>query len=475
MADSSHAADDRSSYVVVQAVLAAVAVAAVHLPPAATAAIVGTSTVELPCGGPEPRLSHSCSFGASCMSQPAILNGRPSFPEGLPFARPFTPALDAVTARLAPSYERGELTNGRLVRSLEEQVSERLGSPHVVAVSSCTAGLMLTIQALCPNKPVLLPSFTFSASGHALVWNGCRPLFAECDPLTLQLDVADAEARPGDAGAILATHVFGAPCNPDAVEKLGRSRGVPIVFDAAHAFGAIHDGRPIGTFGEAEVFSLSPTKPVVAGEGGLVATSNKELADRLRIGRDYGNPGDYDTRFVGINARMSEFHAAMALESLALLDEQLSLRTAAAARYSEGIAAVPGITTQFIALGDVSTYKDFSIIVDPVEFGLSRDVLVRALAADGIDTRNYFDPPVHRQQAYAHLDPGVLPVTDEVCTRVMSLPMFASLPLRAVDQVTDCLLAVHENAEQIASSVLFQPGLEHEHAPEPVIPVPRAG
>lgn len=391
------------------------------------------------------------------MRQPAILGGRPSFPDGLPFARPFTPALDAVMARLAPSYERGELTNGRLVRALEEQASERLGAPHVVAVASCTAGLMLTIQALCRDKPVLLPSFTFSASGHAAVWNGCRPVFAECDPYGFQLDVTDAEARLGDAGAILATHVFGAPCQPDAVEKLGRSRGLPVVFDAAHAFGALHEGRPVGSFGDAEVFSLSPTKPVVAGEGGLVATSSNELAGQLRIGRDYGNPGDYDTRFVGLNARMSEFHAAMALESLAILDEQLSRRTAVANRYCEGIADVAGVSTQSVAPGDVSTYKDFSIIVDPVHFGLSRDLLVRALAAEGVDTRNYFDPPVHRQQAYAHVATAALPVTDDVCGRVTSLPMFARLSIAEVDQVVECLVAVHEHAEEIGASVTDAP------------------
>ncbi|MCA1706253.1 MAG: DegT/DnrJ/EryC1/StrS family aminotransferase [Actinobacteria bacterium] len=146
------------------------------------------------------------------MKQPAIIQGPPAFADGLPFARPLTPPLDQVTARLRPSYERGELTSGRLVRTLEDQAAERLCVPHVVAVSSCTAGLMLVIQALGCDGPVLLPSFTFSASAHTVVWNGHRPLFAECDSGTFQLDLVDAEARMGDARAILATHVFGAPC-----------------------------------------------------------------------------------------------------------------------------------------------------------------------------------------------------------------------------------------------------------------------
>ena len=385
--------------------------------------------------------------------QPAILDGPPAFPEGLPFARPYTPPLDAVTARLRPSYEKGQLTNGPVVRALEELAAERLGVAHVVAVSSCTAGLMLTIQALCPEGPVLLPSFTFSASGHAVVWNGNLPLFAECNPRSFQLDLRAAEGLLDDARGILATHVFGAPCAPGAVELLGTSRGLPVIFDAAHGFGATHRGRPLGGFGDAEVFSLSPTKPVVAGEGGLVATRHGDVAERLRIGRDYGNPGDYDTRFVGLNARMSEFHAAMAVESLAMLDDQLDLRNAVAGRYCAGLDAVVGISTQEIAAEDTSTYKDFSISVDPTAFGMSRDVLKVALTAEGIDTRNYFDPPVHRQQAYSDLKPGSLPVTDEVCSRVISLPMFARLAPDDADRVVECIATLQHHADEVATKV----------------------
>jgi dTDP-4-amino-4,6-dideoxygalactose transaminase len=383
------------------------------------------------------------------VKRPAILDGPPAFPDKVPFARPFTPPLEAVVARVTPSYDAGQLTNGRLVRDLEEQAAARLGVDHVVAVSSCTAGLMLTIQALCPEGPVLLPSFTFSASGHAVVWNGNLPVFAECDPTTFQLDLADAETRLDGASAILATHVFGAPCAPTELEEIGRSRGIPVIFDAAHAFGALHQGRPVGGFGDAEVFSLSPTKPVVAGEGGLVATADGELAKRLRVGRDYGNPGDYDTRFVGLNARMSEFHAAMALESLAMLDEHIGLRRAVADRYTAGLADVPGVAIQAVAAGDSPTFKDFCVIVDPTALGLARDRFVQGLAAEGVDTRNYFDPPVHRQQAYSDMKPGSLPVTDDVSGRVTSLPMFARLPVEAADRIVECIAALHHHAEEI--------------------------
>src|SRR4029078_12959106 len=155
--------------------------------------------------------------------------------------------------------------------------------------------------------------------------------------------------------------------------------------------------------GDAEVFSMTPTKPVVAGEGGLVATDRADLADAVRIGRDYGNPGDYDTRFVGLNARLSELHAATALESLADLDRNLARRRAVAARYTSGFADVPGVSVQKIDSGDRSTFKDFTISIDESTFGLARDALVDQLRLRGVDTRRYFSPPVHRQEAYRAL------------------------------------------------------------------------
>ena len=120
------------------------------------------------------------------MSLPAAVGGEPAFPDGLPFVRPAVPDLERVVARFAPSYERGMLTNGPVVRAFEEQAAARLGVPHVVAVSSCTAGLMLVLRVLAPKGPVVLPSFTFSASAHAIAWNGLEPRFVECDPFSFQ-------------------------------------------------------------------------------------------------------------------------------------------------------------------------------------------------------------------------------------------------------------------------------------------------
>ena len=326
-------------------------------------------------------------------------------------------------------------TNGPLVRRLEELVADRLGVRHAVAVASCTSGLILAGRAVGLSGPTIMPSFTFSASAHSVVWAGASPRFIECDPDTFLADVADARAHLEGAGGLLITHIFGAPAAPEEWAALARAASIPLVFDAAHAFGSRRGGDPIGGFGDAEVFSFTPTKPVIAGEGGVVATRNDDVAEYVRLGREYGNPGDYDTQFVGLNARMSEFHAACALESLVDFDDHLARRNQLAARARAQLAEIPGVRAQRLDPADTSTWKDLTIAVDAETFGATRDELVAWLRADGIDTRNYFDPPVHRQRSHAAAADRPLPVTDAVAGAVVSLPIYPSLDDADVDRV----------------------------------------
>jgi dTDP-4-amino-4,6-dideoxygalactose transaminase len=390
------------------------------------------------------------------MRQLALLGDDPAFPAGLQFARPPFPPLERVVARLAPSYNRGVLTNGPLVREVEAFAAEMLGVRHVVAVSSCTAGLMLSIGALCPegDRSAVVPSFTFSASAHALAWNRLTPVFAECDPDTFYVDVDHLRALARDCAPalVMGVPVFGAPGRPEDVEAIGRDLGVPVIFDSAHGLGATQAGRSIGSYGDAEVFSLSPTKPVTAGEGGLVATNRSDVAERVRLGRDYGNPGNYDTQFAGINARMSELHAAVALESFDEHAAHMARRAELAEAYLQGLAEVPGISTQRMGPDDRSTWKDFTISVGPA-LGVPRDLLVTALRADGIDTRNYFDPPVHRQRSH-RVDPlPHLPITDAVSASVISLPLWREMTESDVAGVVGVIAAAHERAGELAAAV----------------------
>ena len=370
-----------------------------------------------------------------------IKAGRPAFPKLLPIVDPEgVPGeefLEAVRGILASK----QLTNGAYVRKFEEAAAEYLGVAHCVAVSSCTAGLLLVLKALDLRGDVILPSFTFHATAHAVVWNGLTPVFADCDAKTFCIDPQRLRAQLSpDTAAILAVHLFGNPAAIEELEEIAAELQIPLVFDAAHAFGSSSHGRHVGGFGKAEVFSFSPTKLVVAGEGGLVATRDARLAEKLRAARNYGDAGNYNPEVLGVNARMSEINAAMALHGLAGLDARIERRNEIRLRYERKLRDVAGIRFQEVLESGRSTFKDFSVIVDEKEFGHSRDWLVELLHRENIGARKYFSPPVHRQKLYSGMwDGRALPVTDLVSDGVVSLPIYSSLTDESVDKVCEVI------------------------------------
>ncbi len=229
-----------------------------------------------------------------------------------------------------------------------------------------------------------------------------------------------------------------------------------MLFDAAHAMGAQRDCVKTGGAGVAEVFSLSPTKVLVGGEGGLVSTDDLELARTLRFARDYGNEGDYDPIFIGLNARMSELHAALALGGMDLLDENVMARDAIAGRYRTALASVPGISFQAVEACNRSTYKDVTIRIDRERFGMSRDTLAWHLRRAGIETRFYYHPPVHRTRAYwdkwGRASSDRLPVTEAVAAEVISIPIWSHMDVATVERVAEAVAAAHSDAERISSA-----------------------
>ncbi|MER8186766.1 DegT/DnrJ/EryC1/StrS family aminotransferase [Kitasatospora sp. NPDC094015] len=392
------------------------------------------------------------------LARPAALGGTPAFPDGLPLTRVRVPDREALLQRIGAVLDSGQLTNGATVRELEERAAELLEVPHVVAVSNCTAGLMLVLQAagVGQGRPVVMPGFTFSATAHAAHWAGGTPVFAEAREQDITLDVADAEARLKAAdrpAALMATHVYGTPCQVEDLQAVADAAGVPLVYDSAHGFGSRRKGVPIGNFGLAEVFSMSPTKVAVAGEGGLVATRDAALAQTLRTGRDYGNPGDYNTLFPGLNARMSELHAAVGLAWLADLPARVAHRGALVEEFRTVVAGLPGLRLALPEAGDVSTFKDLTLILDADAFGLSSAELAAALKAEGIDTRRYFHPPVQRQQSYAHLGQAEdLPVTDRLADSVLTVPLWTHMDAATVRRVAEAVLRIQPYAERLRAA-----------------------
>jgi dTDP-4-amino-4,6-dideoxygalactose transaminase len=250
-----------------------------------------------------------------------------------------------------------------------------------------------------------------------------------------------------------ATHVYGNPCPVEELQAVADSAGVPLVYDAAHALGSRRAGRAIGGFGTAEVFSLSPTKVVTAAEGGLVTTDDDSLADTLRIARDYGNPGSYDCEFAGLNARLSEVHAAVGLASLSGLEERVTVRNEIAELYRAELAHVPGVAFQRVDDADTSTYKDLTLIIEPDAFGIDAAALGRALAAESIDTRHYYSPPIHQQKAYReHAGARELPITDALAARVISVPLHTDMPVGDVRRVAGAIIGIHQHASRVESA-----------------------
>ena len=363
----------------------------------------------------------------------------------IPLVRPSVPDADVLADDVRKILTSRVLTNGPYVREFERRSAEYLDVRHCVAVASCTAGLMLVLRAADLSGDVVVPSFTFAATAHAVAWNGLRPVFADVDPETLTLPPSAVARTVGvRTSAILATHLYGTPCDVDGLAEIANRNGIRLFFDAAHAFGSKRRGVPVGGFGDAEVFSLSPTKVLIAGEGGLIATNDGALAERCRIGRDYGNPGDYDMRFVGLNARMSEFHAAVALGSLDGLDERIERRNSSAEWYRRTLSRVPGIDFPEVPHGDRSTFKDFTILVDPERFGLEAEALGRALAAVGIDTRRYYAPPVHEMQAYRGIGAisGDLVATEVASSRVLTLPLWSEMEQAEQGRIVEAIVRI---------------------------------
>lgn len=388
---------------------------------------------------------------------PAILGGEPTFPERLQMVRPVLPTLSDMADGISRTLSSGMITKGQYMRDFEAAVAEHLGVKHAVALSSCTSGMMLVHKCLGLTGDVVVPSFTFMATVSALIWAGLRPVFADVDRATNNLDPAAAEAviTPRTT-AILGVHQFGNPADIAGLQEVATRHGLKLLFDAAHGFGAIYQGSPVGKQGDAQIYSLSPTKLLITGEGGIVATNDDQLADMIRMGREYGNDGNYNSAFAGLNARMPEYNALLGLFGLKL-EEAAQHRNDTVALMQEGLGQVPGIGFQQVRQGDRHSYREISITIDAQAFGLTRDELAASLLADNIDNRKYYDPPVHKHTAYlSYYDGRPLPNTDWLAANSLSLPMWSNMSAETAIGICQSIRTLHENSTLVHQRLLVK-------------------
>jgi len=385
--------------------------------------------------------------------RPALIGGQVIFESFLPIFRPALPSYEDVRPAVEEMFRTGMLTDGPRVREFEERLEDHLGVKHAVAVSSCTLGLVLAMQALEVRGEVIVPSFTFMATVHPVVWNGAVPIFVDVNAENWNIDLASVEAAISErTSAIVGVHLLGTPAHIEGLAKIAHRHGLRLLFDSAHGFGALHHGKPLGGNGEAEVFSCTPTKVLPSADGGVVATNDDEIARRVRVGKNYGNGGNYDSEFVGLNARMTEFNAVVGMRSLERLENAVLKRNEIVSAYETRLGSLPGVTFQKVEAHDRSSRKELSLLIEQGDFGLDRDELAAGLRAEGIDTRFYYDPPVHTHQAFRDLatsgeDP--LTTTMEITKKTITIPVYSDMTDEQAEGVCRAVERLHHHAEQV--------------------------
>jgi dTDP-4-amino-4,6-dideoxygalactose transaminase len=384
----------------------------------------------------------------------ALFGGAPLFSEPIHVGRPNIGNRENLLRRLSSALDTRWLSNGGpLVQEFEEKIAAQVGVRHCVVTSSATRGIEILARALKIAGRVIVPSFTFVATANALRWVGLEPVFCDVDPNTHNLDPASVEELLDESiGAIMGVHLWGRACDVDALTELARRAGCPLIFDAAHAFGCGYKGRPVGGFGNAEVFSFHATKCVNSFEGGAIVTNDEKIASEARLLQSFGFADfDYVTR-VGINGRMSEASAAMGLTSLDSMEEFIAINRQNYAAYREGLSGITGL--DLIEFGDTfsSNYHYIIVQVDEGKTAIGRDMLHRVLWSENILARRYFYPGCHHMTPYKDtMGRRELPVTDHLASSLLSLPSGGDLRPAAIVELCRMLKFIVANAADIVA------------------------
>jgi len=373
----------------------------------------------------------------------AINGAPPAFDEVLHVGRPNIGDRDQFMRLADEMFDRRWLSNsGPLVLEFERRIADYLGVKHCVAMCNGTIALEIAIRALGMTGEVIIPSYTFIATAHALHWQGITPVFADIDPETHNLD-PDAVRRmiTSRTTGIIGVHLWGRPAPVDALQAIADEHGLQLMFDAAHAFGCSHQGRMIGNFGRAEVLSFHATKFFNTFEGGAVVTNDDELAETMRLMRNFGFAGFDNVIHPGTNGKMVEVCAAMGLTNLDYIDTVIEANRRNHDAYQDALADVADVRLLSFDGQQKNNYQ--YVVLEVTEGGESRrDAILAALHAENVLARKYFWPGCHRMRPYRDLFPNadvLLSNTQAVADRVIVLPSGTTLPNGAPEQIADVI------------------------------------
>lgn len=384
----------------------------------------------------------------------AVFGGTPAFGEKLYVGRPNIGDRQALMERIEDILDSRWLTNnGRYVQEFERRISELLDVKHCIAVCNATVGLEIALKAADLSGEVIVPSFTFFATAHALEWQGLEPVFCDVDPATHNLDPARVEeAITPRTTAILGVHLWGRGCDVESLTDIARRYGLRLMFDAAHAFGCSHEGRMIGNFGDAEVFSFHATKFFNTFEGGAVTTNDDELADKMRLMRNFGFAGHDKVVSTGTNGKMHELSAAMGLTSLESMEEFIATNKSNYELYQEGLEDAPGIELMEYDETEARNYQYLVLEIDEMVTGISRDEIVSLLHSENVIARRYFYPGCHLMEPYKSSYPQAgakLPATEALSERSLTLPTGTAVTREQIVRVCDIIKIAACNGSEI--------------------------
>jgi len=388
----------------------------------------------------------------------AIFGTSPAFAQPLHVGRPNIGNRERLLERINEMLDRNWLTNdGPFVREFEKSIAQFIGVRHCIAMCNGTVSLEIAIRALGLTGEVIMPSFTFIATAHALQWQEITPIFCDIDSKTHLLDPGQIEKMitPRTTG-IIGVHTWGRSCDIDALEEIARRRNLQLLFDAAHAFGCSYKGRLIGRFGRCEILSFHATKFFTSFEGGAVLTNDDSLAEKIRLMRNFGFHGYDRVIYIGTNGKMTEVCAAMGLTSLESVETFIEINCRNYAEYRRGLADVTGVTLVSYDEVERGNYQYIVCEVDDSLTGLTRDELVQALTAENVLARRYFFPGCHQMEPYRSYFPHthlVLPETEKLCRRVMLLPTGTAMNEHSISQVCQIIRTAVAHAPAVKTQL----------------------
>lgn len=385
-----------------------------------------------------------------------IFGGPREFDEPLHIGRPNIGDRQKLLTYINDILDKRWLTNkGGYVQEFEKRIADFVGADHCIAMCNGTIALEIAIRALGLKGEVIVPAFTFIATVHSLQWQEITPVFCDVNPDTHAIDPTRLEKliTPKTTG-IIGVHTWGQGCEIYELEQLAKTHKLGLLFDAAHAFGSTYDGKMIGSFGEAEIFSFHATKFINSFEGGAVVTNDEELSRKIRLMKNFGFTGYDQVDYIGTNGKMNEVCAAMGLTSMDNIEAFVDVNIRNYQTYKKELSGIPGIRLFPYNESEKHNYQYVVLEVIESETGISRNNLLKILHAENVIARRYFYPGCHRMEPYRSYFPHaglLLPETEKLVERVLILPTGTAVGEAEVKNVCHIIRKGIENSRHISS------------------------